>query len=216
MFVPTLRINSLAHKIPRNSTNLNRVYLNKFKFDTNGNGYCTRVINTPTDKTYHNRSVIQIPIIRSTGGESLLSQSYIDLKNNLSSDSMKYTNGSNRCELFQAPEGSTSLSNVEDTTNKSNLTSLNDTDSLKIDKSLGRKRKSEHPRKMMTDIYTINGTGTKLINLCLMVSTPVLLMVCVASFVTLGFVLFFSIADFILEHPEFALCVVLFCLFLIV
>jgi hypothetical protein len=98
MFVPTLRLRSLAYKTPQNITNVNKFYIKKFLIDTrNTNGYCTHAVNTPlcntkislTDKKYCYKSTV--PPIISTGGEILLSQRCVDLTNNLSSDSLKYT-----------------------------------------------------------------------------------------------------------------------------
>jgi hypothetical protein len=98
MFVPTLRLRSLTYKTPQNITNVNKVYFKKILLDTRTtNGYCTRAVNTPscntkislTDKTYCDKSTV--PPIISTGGEILLRQNHVDLSNNFSSDSLKYT-----------------------------------------------------------------------------------------------------------------------------
>jgi hypothetical protein len=130
MFVPTLKVKSLACKTPQNITNVNKVYFKKILLDTRKtNGYCTRATNTPlcntkislTDKTYCDNSTV--PPIISTGGEILLTQSCVDLTNNFSSDSLKYTKDSNKSQPFQA--------RLEESINNSNISSVSNNEITK-------------------------------------------------------------------------------------
>jgi hypothetical protein len=126
------------------------------------NKYCTRVVNTLTDKTDCTRVVNKltdktdcsnstIQQITSTG-DSLSSCRYVDLKDNFSSD------------------GSQALSNIKDTINNPKISNISSISNAEIPKetmeSPGCKTNSEQSRQMTTDSYTSKAIGINLIKFC--------------------------------------------------
>jgi hypothetical protein len=134
MFVPTLRVKSLAYKTPQKIATVNSVHLKRFTFETRtSTEYCTPAVNEqPCDKKnpladkYCEKSKVQQTV--GTNGEILLIPNYADLKNNCTSDGINYINDSNKDQVFRPDSGSSTIitSNVDDP-NKSNIsTPLND------------------------------------------------------------------------------------------
>jgi hypothetical protein len=208
MFVPTLRLNSLAYKIHRNSINLNQVNVNKFTFDTRrSNKYCTRVINIPTNE------------IRSTGGEILLSP-LVDFKNNLTFNSVNCANVFNKHKGIQAySQEITTFFDVEDTTNNPN-TVTQSSDQVKkqppaetltrVDDLMDDKSKFD---QIMTNGHILKEIGTKLVNFSFAISLAALVVACVIVAFIWGSWLCIEIIQLVLLHPKLSLSMALGCVF---
>jgi hypothetical protein len=222
LFVPTLKLKSLAYRTPQNITNVNKFYFKKILLDIrNTNGYCTRVTNTPlcntkislTDKTYCDNSTVS-PII-STRDEILVTQRCVDLTNNYTSDCIKYTKDSNKYQPFQA--------RLEESINNLNISSVSNDEITKQptpEKVVGCKKDSQQLHQITTksgNIVNINSCKPNPkggYQFCLSIVSSVLIMIGIYVAYVFGLFLFFLFVDYIVtEHPDLALLIVLFCLF---
>jgi hypothetical protein len=217
MFVPTLKLKSLAYRTPQNITNVNKFYFKKILLDTRTtNGYCTRATNTKissNEKTYCDKSIV--PPMISTG-ELLLSQNYVDLTNNHTPNCIKYTEDSNKSQPLQA--------RLEELINDSNISSVSNDEITKqptSDKGMGCKKDSQQLHQITTKSANIvkinsckpNSKGRYQFGLAIISSVLIMVGIYVAYVFGL---LFFLFVDYIVtEHPDLAWLIVLFCIFIV-